>query len=170
MSNARENRVSDLQDVIADDDDRSLPIGEKMAMLAVAGIIGLAANWAATGTTALEALPGMLILLAASAVGLLIAQVVPLKLPAVGWVSLIAILITIPGLPGSAYVLEAVGRLNFLALATPALAYGGLALTQTEFRIARTSGWKIVIVAICVMFGTYIGSVVVADLTLRLFG
>ena len=67
-------------------------------------------------------------------------------------------------------MLDAVSRLNFLALATPALAYGGLALTQTEFRIARTSGWKIVIVAICVMFGTYIGSVVIADLTLRLFG
>ena len=170
MSNARDNSVPDLRDVIVEEDERALPLAEKMAMLVVAGIIGLAANWAATGTTAIEALPGMLILLAASALGLIIAQVVPLKLPAVAWVSLIAILITIPGVPGSAMVLDAVSRLNFLALATPALAYGGLALTQTEFRIARTSGWKIVIVAICVMFGTYIGSVLVADLTLRLFG
>jgi len=55
-------------------------------------------------------------------------------------------------------------------MATPALAYGGLALTQTEFAIARRSGWKIIVVAICVMFGTFIGSVIIADLALRLSG
>jgi hypothetical protein len=67
-------------------------------------------------------------------------------------------------------VVAKVADLNFLALATPALAYGGLALTRNEFEIARRSGWKIVIVAICVMIGTYLGSVIVADLTLRITG
>jgi hypothetical protein len=104
-----------------------------------------------------------------SIVGLLLARFVPFYLPSVAWISLVAILATIPGAPGSAFIVEQVGKLNFLALATPALAYGGLALTQNEFQIARTSGWKIVIVAICVMFGTYMGSVVVADVTLRIF-
>lgn len=159
-----------LSDVIPEEDDRSLSLGDKTGMLFVAALLGLVANWAATGVTPLAALPGMAILFAASAVGLVLAKALPLKLPAVAWVSLLAILITIPGFPGSVAVVEAVGKLNFLALATPGLAYGGLALTATEFRIARTSGWKIVVVAVCVMFGTYIGSVVVADLTLRLFG
>jgi hypothetical protein len=140
-----------------------------MAMLTVASAIGLVANWTATGTSPAAALPGMAILYAASAAGLLLAHFLPLRLPAVAWVSLLAILITIPGAPGSAAVLEAVGKLNFLALATPGLAYGGLALTHKEFEIARRSGWKIVLVAICVMFGTYIGSVIVADATLRFF-
>ena len=71
-------------------------------------------------------------------------------------------------MPGAAFVTDAVAKLNFLALATPALAYAGLALTANEFAIARRSGWKIVIVAVCVMLGTYLGSVVIADLTLRL--
>jgi hypothetical protein len=159
-----------LRDVIAEEDDRSIAVGDKMAMLLVACVAGLIANWAATGVTPLTALPGMAFLFAASALGLLMAHFVPWKMPAVAWVSLIAILMTIPGMPGSARVVAAVGELNFLALATPALAYGGLALTRTEFDIARASGWKIVIVAICTMFGTYIGSVVIAELTLRLFG
>ena len=94
----------------------------------------------------------------------------PFYLPAVAWTSLLAILVTIPGIPGTAWVLAQVETLNFLALATPALAYGGLALTKGEFDIAKRSGWKIVIVAICVMFGTYIGSVLIADFTLRFFG
>ena len=160
----------DLSDVLVEEDDRSLSLGDKMAMLLVASVIGLIANWAATGTTPLAALPGMAILFLASATGLVMARILPLKLPAVAWVSLLAILATIPGVPGSAEVVEAVGKLNFLALATPGLAYGGLALTATEFQIARRSGWKIVVVAVCVMFGTYIGSVLVADITLRLFG
>lgn len=159
-----------LSDVIPEEDDASLSLGDRMGMLLVAALLGLVANWAATGTTPLAALPGMAVLFAASAVGLALAKALPLKLPAVAWVSLLAILVTIPGFPGSAAVVAAVDKLNFLALATPGLAYGGLALTATEFRIARTSGWKIVVVAVCVMFGTYIGSVVVADLTLRLFG
>ena len=96
------------------------------------------------------------------------ARFIPFYLPSVAWISLVAILVTIPGVPGSAFVTDAVAKLNFLALATPALAYAGLALTQNEFAIARRSGWKIVIVAICVMLGTYLGSVVIADLTLRL--
>ncbi|MFD2237543.1 hypothetical protein [Aureimonas populi] len=159
-----------LSEIVKDEDDTSIGLVEKTAMLLVACLIGLAANWAATGTAPLAALPGMAILFAASLAGLLLAAIVPLRLPAVAWVSLIAILITIPGMPGAAFITEAVGQLNFLALATPALAYGGLALTQKEFSIARHSGWKIVIVAICVMFGTYIGSVIIADLTLRITG
>jgi hypothetical protein len=67
-------------------------------------------------------------------------------------------------------VISQVEALNFLALATPALAYGGLALTKGEFDIARKSGWKIVIIAVCVMFGTYIGSVFIADIALRIGG
>jgi hypothetical protein len=158
----------DLDDLIDEEvGARNLSLGDKLAMLLVAAVMGLIANWAATGATPVEALPGMAILFAASVVGVLLAQLVPLKLPAVAWVSLLAILITLPGMPGSATVVEEVGKLNFLALATPGLAYGGLALTRTEFDIARTSGWKIVIVAICVMLGTYMGSVVIADLSLR---
>lgn len=139
-------------------------------LLLIACAIGLISNQISTGTSILTALPGMVVLFLVSAAGLLMARYVPLKLPAVAWTSLLAILVTIPGIPGTAWVLQQVEHLNFLALATPALAYGGLALTKGEFDIARRSGWKIVIVAICVMFGTYIGSVIIADMALRMSG
>ncbi|WP_062228719.1 hypothetical protein [Aureimonas frigidaquae] len=170
MTNLNRNAEAELAGIVAQDDMGAIPLAEKMLMLVVACAIGLVANWAATGTSPVEALPGMAVLFGASALGLVVARIVPLSIPAVAWVSLIAIALTIPGMPGAAAVLEAVTKLNFLALATPALAYGGLALTHREFQIARQSGWKIVIVAICVMFGTYIGSVIIADLTLRFFG
>ena len=152
------------------EDERKINVGFQAAMLLIVAALGLFSNWIATGTNPLVALPGMAILYVVSVAGLTLARFVPFYLPSVAWISLLAILITIPGFPGAQLITSEVDALNFLALATPALAYGGLALTQNEFSIARHSGWKIVIVAILVMFGTYIGSVIVADLTLKISG
>lgn len=151
-------------------DERKINIGENAVLLLIACALGLFSNLVGTGIGIVEAFPGMVILYLASLGGLVLARYAPFYLPSVAWVSLLAIIITIPGVPGNEYVVEQVAKLNFLSLATPALAYGGLALTRNEFEIARRSGWKIVIVAICVMLGTYLGSVVIADLTLRFIG
>jgi hypothetical protein len=156
-------------DILKVEDERRIDFVHHALLLLVACVLGLISNWVAIKVDPITALPGMALLYVMSLVGLLLARFMPFYLPSVAWISLVAILATIPGVPGSAYIVGEVDKLNFLALATPALAYGGLALTQNEFQIARTSGWKIVIVAVCVMFGTYMGSVVVADLTLKLF-
>ncbi|MCX2697555.1 MULTISPECIES: hypothetical protein [Ochrobactrum] len=169
-SQSVKNKVDTLTLSVESTDERKIDILENALLLIIACFLGLIANWVGTGVTPVQALPGMAVLYAASLGGLIMARYMPFYLPSVAWVSLIAIIITIPGVPGSEFVLAKVGELNFLALATPALAYGGLALTRNEFEIARRSGWKIVIVAICVMIGTYLGSVVVADLMLRIMG
>jgi hypothetical protein len=164
--------TTSMEDVIPQhgEDERKVNVARYAVLLLVACVIGLISNWVGTGTSPLTALPGMVVLYLLSVAGIVMARFIPLSLPGVAWTSLLAILVTVPAIPGSAWVLARVEALNFLALATPALAYGGLALTKGEFDIARRSGWKIVIVAICVMFGTYIGSVIIADISLRLTG
>lgn len=151
-------------------DERQADVLKYLAYLCIVSALALTVNFIATGASPLTALPGMAILVAVSIAGLQLAKMIPFRVPSVAWISLLAIIITIPGVPGSAWVADAVGKVNFLALATPVLAYAGLALTATEFRIARTAGWKLVIVAISVMLGTYLGSVVIADLSLRIAG
>lgn len=169
-SKSVKNTIDHLTLSVETTDERKIDIVENALLLVIACFLGLVANWVGTGVTPAQALPGMAVLYAASIGGLILARYMPFYLPSIAWVSLIAIVITIPGVPGSEFVLAKVGELNFLALATPALAYGGLALTRNEFEIARRSGWKIVVVAICVMIGTYLGSVIIADLTLRITG
>ncbi|HHV66036.1 hypothetical protein [Brucella intermedia] len=169
-SKSVKNTIDNLTLSVETTDERKIDIVENALLLVIACFLGLVANWVGTGVTPAQAVPGMAVLYAASIGGLILARYMPFYLPSVAWVSLIAIVVTIPGVPGSEFVLAKVGELNFLALATPALAYGGLALTRNEFEIARRSGWKIVVVAICVMIGTYLGSVIIADLTLRITG
>lgn len=167
MQNTSAN-AEDLMLEIGEAGDGKIGVAETTGLLLIACLIGLVSVWVGVGTSPLVALPGMIVFFLCSVIGILLARFVPVAIPAVGWVSLIAIVATIPGVPGADWVIAACKKVDFLSLATPALAYGGLALSRTEFAIARRSGWKIVLVAICVMLGTYVGSVIIADLTIGL--
>ena len=60
--------------------------------------------------------------------------------------------------------------INFLALAVPPLAYAGFAISKLEIDVLKRSGWKILLVAIMVFLGTYVGSAVIAEITLQITG
>ena len=82
----------------------------------------------------------------------------------------IAILTTMPWIPGSEWLVARLENVDFLALATPVLAYAGLAITRNEVSTFRQSGWKIVVVALFVFIGTYVGSAAIAQIVLSLQG
>lgn len=46
---------------------------------------------------------------------------------------------------------------------SPALAYAGFAISQSEVSLFKKSGIKIIIVVLLVFTGTYLGSVIIAD-------
>ncbi|WP_295810222.1 hypothetical protein [uncultured Nitratireductor sp.] len=135
-------------------------------LLVVVSLIALVGNTVATDATIIQGLIGLAVLYAIAMVGLVLTYAVPVGLPSVAWISLVGILVTLPWTPGSAWVLDKVSHVNFLTLATPCLAYAGIAITRREIGIAKSSGWKLFIVAVFVMTGTYIGSAIIADLFL----
>ncbi len=141
-------------------------LAEHAVLLLVVSLVALVGNTVATDATVLQGLAGLAVLYVIAMVGLVLTYVVPLKLPSVAWISLVGILVTLPWTPGSACVLDKVSHVNFLTLATPCLAYAGIAITNREISIAKSSGWKIFIVAVFVMTGTYVGSAIIADLFL----
>ena len=67
--------------------------------------------------------------------GLLLTKYVPLRLPSVAWISLVAILFTLPMLPWSGTILPLVSGIDFLALAVPPLAYAGFAISRMELDV-----------------------------------
>lgn len=137
---------------------------QQIILLVIVCLIGVVGNSVATDNTFAQGLVGMAVIFVIVMLGLMLTRLVPLKLPSVAWISLVGIMATLPWTPGNEWVLEKVSHVNFLTLATPCLAYAGIAIARQEIEVARTSGWKIFIIAILVMTGTYVGSAFVADL------
>ncbi|HEY9040415.1 MAG TPA: hypothetical protein VIN05_15910 [Roseovarius sp.] len=150
-------------DLIAE---RKLSLSAHALVLVIICAIGLVGNTVATDIPIADGFVGLIVLYVISIVGLVLTQVVPIKLPSVAWISLIGILVTLPWTPGSEWIVARATNVNFLTLATPCLAYAGIAIAKQEIDIAKSSGWKIFIVAVLVMTGTYIGSAFIADLFL----
>ncbi|MDF9304757.1 hypothetical protein P5P81_20585 [Tritonibacter mobilis] len=146
--------------------EQKLGLGVHAAALIVVCVVVLVGNTVATDNSLPDGLVGLIVLWLISMVGLTLTEIVPFKLPSVAWISLVGIIATLPWTPGSAWVLDKVAHVNFLTLATPCLAYAGIAIAKREIDIAKTSGWKIAVVAVLVMTGTYVGSAVVAQMFL----
>ena len=153
IENTAENKVEEVH----------LTLKENMIALAVISLVSLVSNWAGTGLNPIETLPAMLIIYAMVVVGLLLAKFIPIGFPAVAWVSLVSVLLTIPVSPLSAPILAELKNISFLAMVTPVLAYAAMAITKMEVDVFKKSGFKIAAISILVFTGTYVGSVFVAD-------
>ena len=91
------------------------------------------------------------------------------KFPMVFWVSLVGVLISLPGMPGQPWVIEKTSHITFLATTTPVLAYAGLSLGKDLGAFRRLS-WRIIPVALAVTAGTLICATVLAQIMLHLEG
>jgi len=161
----------DLADLdYAEADERTLRLLPTLRDLGLVSLVSVPIQAIATELSVLSIVVGLLVLYGMCVIGLLLTKHVPLRLPSVAWISLVAIALTLPMLPWSGAVLPLVEGIDFLALAVPPLAYAGFAISGMEMAVMRRSGWKLLIVAIFVFAGTYIGSAVIAELTLRLTG
>ncbi|MGI6345041.1 MAG: DUF340 domain-containing protein [Bacillota bacterium] len=138
-------------------------------VLAITGAITAIGNWIGFNVPPLEAIPGLAILVAVSAVGYALSKIIPWKLPAIAYISLLAIIISIPGFPGADYVVKQVEKVQFLALCTPILAYAGISIGK-DLRSFREQGAKIVVTALLTFVGTFVGSAVIAQIILALTG
>lgn len=151
---------------------------KKIKCLALVSVYALIGNWLSTmkagnPVTPLEALPGMVMLFAITVVGVAISdgldKVLPKNLPAIAYISLVAIIVTIPGVPGAEYMFECMNKIGLLPLCTPILAYAGISLGK-DFDTFKSQGVAIVCVALLTFVGTYVGSAVIAEIVLRVTG
>lgn len=154
---------STSENTFENSEESKLTFKENLIALAVISLVSLVSNWAGTGTNPIETLPAMLIIYAMVVIGLLLAKFVPIGFPAVAWVSLVSVLLTIPVSPVSAPILAELKGISFLAMVTPVLAYAAIAITKMEVDLFKRSGFKIAIISILVFTGTYVGSVFVAN-------
>ena len=113
---------------------------------------------------------GVLLLVAITALGILISHLPGFKvLPIVFWVSILAVIISLPGFPGGDWVIHYTKQVGFLPITTPVLAYCGLSLGKDIEAFKRLS-WRIIPVALAVGAGSFVCSTVLAEIILHLEG
>lgn len=115
----------------------------------------------------MDALPGLLVLIAISMIAVALTKILPLKLPIVAYCSIIGLLSASPISPVRDFVIQSVNNINFTAPFTMVGAFAGLSISD-QLKTFVSQGWKILIVGIFVMTGTFLGSCVWDQLLLTL--
>lgn len=144
-------------------------IQEWTLLLTIFGFTALFGNWAGYNILPLKAIPGMIVLILICLAGFILRELIPLNFPSIAYISIIGVLVSMPWMPGSAKVVEWTNHVELLALATPILAYAGIAIGRSWTDFVKL-GWRSVVVATLVMLGTFIGSAIIAEVILRVQG
>mgnify|MGYP001793274872 CR=1 FL=1 len=138
----------------------------KAHILVVTLALTLLAHFAAGTENLVAILPGLGLLFLIVMVGYGLVKIMPGKLPALFWISIVATLVGLPGIPGTAWVIETISALSFVATITPVLAIAALGLRRSDVNTFRQFGLQFVVLAIFVFVGTYLGSALMAQLVL----
>ena len=135
---------------------------ERLLAWAVVGAMVLLGNWVGFGVPILEALPGVALMIGAVIVGDLVYRGLGRRIPAVCWVSLVAMGMTFPGFPLAGAISELTGKVSFMALITPMLTFAGLSLAK-DLPTFRRLGWRIVVVSLLANAGVFLGAAFIAQ-------
>ena len=144
------------------DTQKELSGPERAIAWIVTGALALIGNWLAYGNAPLDALPGLAIMLATVAVGYVLYRLTGSRIPAVCWVSLVGMVGTYPGVPYAGAIAGWTGKINFLALTTPMLAFAGLSIAK-DIPAFRKLCWPIVVTSLMANAGTFLGATLIAQ-------
>lgn len=126
------------------------------------GALALLATLVMSKTLPPAAFLGVVVMILAAFVGELLCQLFRRKVPAVCWVSLVAMFLTSPWCPLAPQITAAHNAVGIMALITPMLAFAGLSIAK-DIPAFRRLGWRIVVVSLIASFGTFIGAAFIAE-------
>lgn len=127
------------------------------------------ANYVGYGVSMTKSASGLFVLVVIALIAVVLTKVLPFKLPIVAYCSMIGLLSASPISPVRDFVIQAVSTINFTAPFTMVGAFAGLAISD-QLKTFVKQGWKILIVGVFVMTGTFLGSCMWDQLLLTLTG
>lgn len=142
---------------------------EWIFLLGLSGLGMMTANFIGFNAAFADSLPGVLILLGISVAAVVLDRFLTLKIPVIAYCSLLGLIVALPFSPISGLVISSVAKINFTAPLTMVGAYAGMSISAHLKTFAK-QGWKMIIIAVLVMSGTFFGSLVLSEFLLRLTG
>jgi hypothetical protein len=107
--------------------------------------------------------PGHADMVLATIVGDAIYSMTGRKIPAVCWVSIVAMFMTSPLCPWASQISTYSAQNDFLGITSPMLTFAGLSIAK-DIPAFRRLGWRIVLVSFVADAGTFLGATLVAQL------
>ncbi len=139
------------------------------AWLSLLAILAIAFSHLVTGIYGPQLWLGLAVVYCIVVIGYGLAHLIPIRnFPDLFWVSLVAMAAAWPGVPGSGWVRGAIDGVDFLPTITPLMAFAALGLGAKEVQLFRSTGMQFVVISLLVFFGTFMGSALIAQLTLML--
>ena len=144
---------------------------QQLGLLLMVSVIIILTNVIGYKMPVKDSIIGVLLLSAISLIGLTISKFMSrfVKLPSMMYVSLLGLLLACPVSPVKDIVVETTTPVAFLAPATALGAFAGVSLGKDLKDFAKM-GWKLVLITLFVITGTFIFSALVADVVLKITG
>lgn len=120
------------------------------------------------------AIPGMAFFAIAIVLGFIVDDLVAprltkIKIPTIFYISIIGIVMGIPGFPGQALYVAATADVMLLSMGSVTLAYAGMAICK-DLGAFKGQSVGIIVVSVLAFTGSFIGSAIIAEFVLRLTG
>ncbi len=144
---------------------------QQLGLLLMVSVVIILTNVIGYKMPVKDSIIGVLLLSAISLIGLTISKFMSrfVKLPSMMYVSLLGLLLACPVSPVKDIVVETTTPVAFLAPATALGAFAGISLGKDLKEFAKM-GWKLVVITLFVITGTFIFSALVADIVLKMTG
>ena len=144
---------------------------QQLGLLLMVSVIIILTNIIGYKMPVKDSIIGVLLLSAISLIGLTISKFMSrfVKLPSMMYVSLLGLLLACPVSPVKDIVVETTTPVAFLAPATALGAFAGISMGK-DLKDFTKMGWKLVLITLFVITGTFIFSALVADIVLKMTG
>ena len=144
---------------------------QQLGLLLMVSVIIILTNIIGYKMPVKDSIIGVLLLSAISLIGLTISKFMSrfVKLPSMMYVSLLGLLLACPVSPVKDIVVGTTTPVAFLAPATALGAFAGISLGKDLKDFAKM-GWKLVLITLFVITGTFIFSALVADIVMKMTG
>ena len=144
---------------------------QQLGLLCMVSVIMILTNVIGYEMPLLDSIQGILVLCAIALFGLTLSKFMSrfIHLPSMMYVSLTGLLLACPISQVKETIIQVTSQVAFMAPATALGAFAGISLGKDLKDFAKM-GWKLVVITLFVITGTFIFSAIVADLVLRATG
>ncbi len=144
---------------------------QQLGLLLAVSVIMVITNIVGYKMPLADSIKGILVLCAIGLFGLTLSKFMNqfIKLPSMMYVSLTGLLLACPISPVKDIIISTTSQVAFMTPATALGAFAGISLGKDLKEFAKM-GWKLTLITLFVITGTFIFSAIVADFVLKLTG